>query len=181
MNDQIHFYNGGIVMNARKLMWAAACAALLLLAAATQAQEVPAQPGMNLGAMKFSTVPPFPTCATASVVNGNPATGPSIIAAKATPGCIFPWHWHTPNEHIIIVSGSASLQMKDGKAVTLQSGAFALMPSHHVHQFKCLRACMLYVYSDSAFDMHYVDKDGNEIQPADALKPYRETVATGMK
>src|ERR1041385_6624886 len=95
MNDQIHFYNGGIVMNARKLMWAAA----------TQAQGGPAQPGMNLGAMKFSTVPPFPTCATASVVNGNPATGPSIIAAKATPGCIFPWHWHTPNEHIIIVSG----------------------------------------------------------------------------
>ena len=169
-------------MNTQKLMLALACVAgVLLFTAAVQAQEMPAQPGINPAAMKFTTVPPFPTCATAAVVNGNPATGPSMIAARSTAGCVFPWHWHTPNEHIVIVSGSASLQMKDGKAVTLEAGAFALMPSHHVHEFKCLRACMLYVYSDTAFDMHYVDKDGNEIQPADALKPHGEKPATGMK
>ena len=81
----------------------------------------------------------------------------------------------------MIISGEASLQMKDGKVVTLQMGAFALMPSHHVHQFKCLNACALYVYSDSAFDMHYVDKQGNEISPADALKPHGEKPATERK
>lgn len=156
-------------------------AAVLLIAGVATAQEMTAQPGTNMAAMKFMMIPPLPTCAKASVVNGDPTKGPSIILAKATPGCVFPWHWHTPNEHIMIVSGSASLTMKDDKPVTLQPGAFALMPSHHVHLFKCLRSCVLYVYSDSAFDMHYVDKQGNELSPADALKPFREKPATEMK
>lgn len=72
--------------------------------------------------------------------------------------------------------------MKDDKAATLMSGAFALMPSRHAHHFKCLRGpCAVYVYSDGAFDIHYVDKSGNEIAPADALKAYREKPATEMK
>ena len=162
--------------------WTLSCLAVnLFVTASVQAQEMTAQPGTNMATMKFVTVPPFPTCATASVTNGDPTKGASFILAKGTPGCIFPWHWHTPNEHLMMVSGAASLQMKDGKAVTLRPGAFALMPSHHVHQFKCLSACTLYVYSDTAFDMHYVDKQGNEISPADALKPFSEKPATEMK
>ena len=55
----------------------------------------------------------------------------------------------------MIVSGASTLQMKDAKPVSLQAGAFAVMPSHQVHQFQCLRACALYLYSDVAFDIHY--------------------------
>ena len=149
--------------------------------ASARAQEMTANPGENMPTMKFVTVPPLPTCATASVPSGDPTKGPSFILAKGSPGCTFPWHWHTPNEHLMMVSGAASLQMKDAKPVTLRPGGFALMPSHHVHQFRCLSACVLYVYSDTAFDMHYVDKKGNEISPADALKPFKEKAATEMK
>jgi len=163
-------------------IWMLMClAGLLLMVSAAQAQEMSAQPGTNLAAMKFVTIPPLPTCAKGSVASGDPTKGSSIIVAKAMTGCVFPWHWHTPNEHVIIVSGTASLQMKDAKAVTLTAGAFALMPSQHVHQFKCLRTCTLYVYSDAAFDMHYVNKQGTEITPADAMKPFREKPATAMK
>lgn len=56
-----------------------------------------------------------------------------------------------------------------------------MMPSRHVHQFRCERACLLYIYSDVAFDIHYVDGQENEISPAEALKAVRETVATEMK
>ena len=165
-----------------RLFWTlSSLAVILFVTASARAQEMTAQPGTNMATMKFVTVPPFPTCATASVQSGDPTKGPSFILAKGTAGCTFPWHWHTPNEHLMIVSGAASLQMKDGKTVTLRPGAFALMPSHHVHQFKCLNACALYVYSDTAFDMHYVDKQGNEISPTDALKPLREKPATEMK
>jgi quercetin dioxygenase-like cupin family protein len=94
---------------------------------------------------------------------------------------VIPWHWHTPSEHVMVVSGTVSLQMKDGQPVMLTAGGFALMPSQHAHYFKCLRTCALYVYSDAAFDIHYVDKSGNELQPADALKPYKEKPATEMK
>jgi len=165
-----------------RLLWAGFClSTLLLVAGSVRAQEMSAQPGTNIAAMKFVNIPPLPTCTRASVVNGDPTKGPSIILAKATTGCVIPWHWHTPNEHVMIVSGSVSLQMKDAKPVSLQAGAFALMPSHHAHQFKCLRTCALYIYSDTAFDIHYVDKQGNEISPADATKAVREKAATEMK
>ena len=152
---------------------------ILFVTASARAQEMTPQPGTNMATMKFANVPPLPTCATASVASGDPTKGPSFILAKGTGSCTFPWH--TPNEHLMIISGTASLEMKDAKAVTLQAGAFALMPSHHVHQFKCLSACALYVYSDTAFDMHYVDKQGNEISPADALKPLGEKPAAETK
>ena len=165
-----------------QFLYATFCLAIVLfVTASARAQEMTPQPGTNMATMKFANVPPLPTCATASVASGDPTKGPSFILAKGAAGCTFPWHWHTPNEHLMIISGEASLQMKDGEVVTLRSGAFALMPSHHVHQFKCLNACALYVYSDTAFDMHYVDKKGNEISPADALKALGEKPATEMK
>ena len=152
-----------------------------VLAGVAQAQDMAPQPGTNMAAMKFVMIPPLPTCATGSIANGNPAQGPSIILAKATTGCVIPWHWHTPNEHVMVVSGLVRLQMKDAKPVTLSAGGFALMPSHHQHEFKCLRTCALYIYSDAAFDIHYLDKQGKEIQPADAMKAVKEKAATEMK
>ena len=128
----------------------------------------------NVAQMKFMKFPGFPTCISAAVVNGDPTKGPSIIFAKSPAGCIVPWHWHTPNEHLMIVSGTARMETKDGKPSTLRAGAFAMMPSHHVHQFRCTTACTLYVYGDGAFDLHYVNKDGAEIPPEDALKAVKE-------
>jgi hypothetical protein len=51
------------------------------------------------------------------------------------------------------------------------------MPSHHAHEFRSTTACTLYVYSDAAFDMHYVDADGKEISPEEALKAVKEKPA----
>ncbi len=165
-----------------RLLFMGMCLAVIfLVSGVASAQEMVGQAGTNMAAMKFMTVPPVPTCARAAVASGDPTKGASVLLLKATPGCVIPWHWHTPNEYVMVVSGAASLQMKDDKAVTLTSGAFALMPSHHAHHFKCLRACSIYIYSDAAFDIHYVDKQGNELTPADALKPFREKPATEMK
>jgi mannose-6-phosphate isomerase-like protein (cupin superfamily) len=131
----------------------------------------------NVSDMKFVSFPGMPTCASGSVQNGDPSQGGSIIFARMAAGCVFPWHWHTPNEHLMIVSGVAQAEMKGEKPVTLRSGAFALMPSKHAHQFRCDTACTLYVYSDAAFDMHYLDAQGNEIAPAAALAAVKEVPA----
>ena len=77
----------------------------------------------------------------------------------------------------MLVSGVARVEAKDGKLFTLQAGGFAMMPSRHVHQFRCTSACRMYVYSDAPFDIHYVDGQGQEISPADALKAVKETAA----
>jgi hypothetical protein len=74
----------------------------------------------------------------------------------------------------MLVSGIARLEMKDGKPFTLRAGGFAKMPSRHIHQFRCEQECLMYVYSDGAFDIHYVDEKGNEITPDEALKAGKE-------
>ena len=137
--------------------------------------------GQNVAEMKFVTFPGLPTCAKGSIENGDPGKGPSIIAIKLAAGCKVPWHWHTPNEHLMMVSGAGQLDMKDGKPVTLRPGGYAMMPSHHVHRFGCAAACSLFLHSDGAFDTHYVDAAGKELTPDEALKAVKETPATEMK
>jgi quercetin dioxygenase-like cupin family protein len=149
---------------------------ILTFAAITHGQVMAGMStGRNAAEMKFTTIPPLPTCATASVQNGDPSKGASIIYARAQAGCTIPWHWHSPNEHLMIVSGVARVEMKDAKPVTLRSGGFAVMAGTHVHQFSCFTGpCQFYVYSDGTFDLHYVNKQGTEITPEEALKAVRE-------
>jgi quercetin dioxygenase-like cupin family protein len=155
---------------------------ILFAAAAARGQEMTGQSsGRNVIQMKLTTIPGLPTCVKGSVQSGDPTKGSSVIFAKIPTGCSIPWHWHTPNEHVMIVAGVARMEMKNGKPLTLQSGGFALMSSHDVHQFRCQRACQLYIYSDVAFDIHYVNGQGNEMSPADALKAVREKLAAEMK
>jgi hypothetical protein len=77
----------------------------------------------------------------------------------------------------MMVRGVAEVQPKDEKPFTLRPGGFALMPSRHVHQFRCTKGCTLFVHSDAAFDTHYVDPQGKELSPDDALKTVKETAA----
>jgi len=171
-------------MSNPKRLWCTMLAVPLMLSVAGFARGQGATghaAGQNMADMKFVTFPGMPACATGSVQSGDPAKGPSIILAKAAAGCSFPWHWHTSNEHLMMVTGVARLETKDGKPLLLQAGGFAMMPSRHVHRFRCTSACALYVYSDAAFDIHYVDGQGKEISPDDALKGVKQTVPKKMK
>ena len=154
---------------------------LLACAVTAGAEEAPHRAGMNVSEMKFMAFPGMPTCSTGSVVTGDPTKGPSIILARMNAGCTFPWHWHTPTESLMLIRGEAVAQMKDGAALTMTAGAFAQMPTQHIHQFSCVKDCLLYVHSDAAFDMHYVDGEGKEISPDAALKPVMETAAPAPK
>jgi quercetin dioxygenase-like cupin family protein len=148
----------------------------LLAVASVAAWPVAGAPGAdqvvtnNAATMKFVNFPGFPTCATGAVESGDPEHGPSVVIyMKAAAGCTVPWHWHTPNEHVMMVSGVGKLEMKDAKPVVLRAGGYALLPSHHVHQFSCAGPCTAFVSADGIFDIHYVDKDGKEISPEQAL------------
>jgi quercetin dioxygenase-like cupin family protein len=147
-------------------------AALPMAASAQSAADGPM--GRNLADMAFAPIPGLPTCASAAVQTGDPAKGSTIVVSKISAGCVFPWHWHTPSEHLMLASGVARLEMKGTAPFTLRAGGFALMPSKHVHQFRCEQTCLLYVYTDAAFDMHYVNGDGTEIPATDALAMVKE-------
>ena len=135
----------------------------------------------NVADMKLGPIPGLPTCLNGSVESGDPGKSASVIYAKAETNCAIPWHWHTPNEHVMLVTGEAHLEAKDEKMQTLKPGGFALLPAKHVHQFHCAKTCEMYLYADGAFDIHYQDKAGKEITPEEALKAVKETAATAPK
>jgi quercetin dioxygenase-like cupin family protein len=170
---------GRLKMNLIRRMFLMSLATALLAGAAMA--QMAMSPGMNMSEMKFMNLPGMPTCATGAIANGDPTKGPSVILAKINTGCSIPWHWHTSNEHLMFVSGSAIAEMKDGGKITLKPGAYAQMPATHVHQFRCTSACSMYVYSDAPFDIHYVDAKGAEITADKALKSIKETVAAVPK
>lgn len=135
---------------------------------------------------KFANFPGLPKCLMGAVQSGDPSTGASVILAKAATGCVIPWHWHTASEQLMIVSGSAKLAMKEGKPITAHSGDYASMPAKQAHQFTCVAACTFFILPSGAFDIHYVDKDGKEISPDEALKsqmkaPMKKEMKKDMK
>ena len=124
----------------------------------------------SLSEQKFENYPDAPACFSGAVLSGDPDKGASLLVVKLKSGCVVPWHWHTPDEHMMFASGMGKMEMKDAKAVTLRSGAYAMMPSHHVHQFTCVSSCVIFFSSGGIFDTHYVGTDGNEIPATEALK-----------
>ncbi len=132
---------------------------------------------------KFGAIPNAPECFTVAVERGDPAKGPSVILAKFTAGCVAPFHWHTPSETAMIVSGSLEIQMKGDTSLLAHHGDFAYLPSHHVHRATCLGAvpCLVFLTSDAAFDIHWVDAAGEEIPLESALKRVKPTTKPQQK
>ena len=148
-------------------------AVIVIVVAGSMVQSLRAQDHVVFAASatsKFVTIPGLPTCVTGSVQNGDPTKSSSVIFGKGTAGCRIPWHWHTPTEQLMMVTGRAKVEMKEGSPVTLRSGDYISFPTKHEHQFTCQTACMLFIASDVAFDIHYVDAGGNEISLEQALK-----------
>ncbi len=119
---------------------------------------------------KFMNVPGLPTCTKTVVLSGDPSKGGSLMLMKTGTGCVVPWHWHTPTEQLMVVSGRGKGEMKDGSPVMLHPGDYLSLPGKGVHQFTCIAACTFFLSSDGVFDIHYVDASGKEIPPDEALK-----------
>ena len=133
---------------------------------------------VNPQMLKFTKIPGMASCASAATLRGDPRSGPAWVLLKLASGCRVPWHWHTPNEELLVISGQGTLAMKDGKPLQFVPGAYASLPSHHVHQASCSRACLFFNSADAAFDIHYVDASGKEISADQAMKPSAKTRAT---
>jgi hypothetical protein len=122
-------------------------------------------------ALKFIAIPNMPACATAAILRGNPRWGPAWVLLRLAAGCKVPWHWHTANETLLVISGRGSVTAKDGRPLQFTPGAFASLPNHHAHHASCTRTCLLFNTADAAFDIHYVGANGEEISAEEALRP----------
>jgi quercetin dioxygenase-like cupin family protein len=134
---------------------------------------------LNPQTLKFIAIPDMPACATAAILRGNPRSGPAWVLLRLASGCQVPWHWHTANETVLVISGRGSVTAKDGPPLQFVPGAFSYLPSHHAHQASCSRTCLLFNSADAAFDIHYVEANGGEISLDEAMRAL--AVAKGKK
>jgi quercetin dioxygenase-like cupin family protein len=136
----------------------------------------------KMATLKMGPLPVLPACATIAPTHGDPFKEAATIAIKMTTGCKIPWHWHSAGESLIIVSGKGKVDMQDhNMSETLGAGDTVYLAAKHHHQFTCLAACTFYDITEGAFDIHYIDKDGKEIQPEEALKGAGKAAKGTMK
>ena len=153
----------------------------LVGAAQLAAQETGEKPILiAAAAAKFGPIPNAPECFTVAVERGDPTKGPSVILARFAPGCVAPFHWHSPSETVMVASGSLQATMKGEKPFVAHHGDFIYMPPKHVHRATCLGSapCFVFLASDAAFDIHWVDDAGQEIPLETALKNIKSARAS---
>ena len=109
-----------------------------------------------LSSIKFSADQDV-KCLLSAIETGDPTTGRSTLILKASPGCIVPWHFHTAEEQLIIISGTVMAEMTDHPLTRLGPGGFAVMAGRMPHQFTCQgkSACLMIVAFDRAYDIFW--------------------------
>jgi quercetin dioxygenase-like cupin family protein len=133
----------------------AACLAVLISGAAF-AEGTATGAIKPLSSVKFSPDDDV-KCLLSAVETGDPATGRSTLILKASPGCVVPWHFHTAEEQLIIISGAVLAEMTDHQPARLGPGGFAVMGGRMPHQFTCQSrsACLMIVAFDRAYDIYW--------------------------
>ena len=58
-------------------------------------------------------------CLLSALETGDLTTGRSTFILKASPGCVVPWHFHTAEEQLIIISGTVLAEMTDHQPTRL--------------------------------------------------------------
>jgi quercetin dioxygenase-like cupin family protein len=160
----------------RLRVWGVLCSIVCCLSVSLAAQDSGGMVLAKAAASKFVNLPGVPVCMTVAVQRGDPAKEASSLLLKFKAGCVVPWHWHTAGEQLVVVSGRGKAEMKDGKPLGMSPGDYAYLPAKSIHQFTAVTAVLMYDLPDAAFDIHYVDKSGNEIPPDQALKPAAKKV-----
>jgi quercetin dioxygenase-like cupin family protein len=97
-------------------------------------------------------------CLDSTLENGDPAKGASTFILRAAPNCLVPWHYHTAEEQLIVVSGDVEAGMGGVSPRVLQAGGFAMMPGKEKHWFSCKSkaGCLMFVTFDRAYDIFWV-------------------------
>jgi quercetin dioxygenase-like cupin family protein len=125
----------------------------------------------HIAATTFVNVPFLPKCMMISMKQGDPRKGPSVTLARIASGCVIPWHWHTSNTRLILVSGHVRHMTKDTNQPTdVYAGDLIYLPARHLHWARCISTCLTYNISDARDVAHWVDRNGKDIPLMQAVK-----------
>jgi quercetin dioxygenase-like cupin family protein len=109
-----------------------------------------------LDSVKFAPDPDV-KCLLSAIETGDPKTGRSTLMLKASSDCVVPWHSHSAEEQLIVITGNVLSEMLDHKPTHLGPGGFAVMGSRMPHQFTCLArpGCLMIVAFDGPYDIFW--------------------------
>ena len=99
------------------------------------------------------------------------------IAPEGTPpayrsdgDCVVPMHWHGHGEMTIVVSGTAEIEVRNRKPMTLGAGGYNFQPRGQIAQGRFAKGTIDFTSFDGPFDIHYVDSKGKEISQKEAFR-----------
>ncbi len=140
----------------RKTNWALAACLAVLVNGTAFAEDAGKGAIRALSSVKFQPDQDV-KCLLSAVETGDPATGRSTLILKASPGCVVPWHFHTAEEQLTVISGNVLAEMSDHKPTRLGPGGFAVMAGRMPHQFTCQgrSPCLMFVAFDGAYDIYW--------------------------
>ena len=155
---------------------------IALIAGFAMAQQSAQQPHfVDADEAKLVSVAGAPECQSFALEHGDPKAGSSVTLVKIGPsGCTVPMHWHSANEQVMLISGTAKVEMQGEQPRTVKAGGFYFMPAHHLHQFSCASGCTFHRIVEGPIDIHYVDAAGNEIPAEKALAAFGEHPAQAV-
>jgi quercetin dioxygenase-like cupin family protein len=136
--------------------WILAACLAVFLGGVARAEDMTTGTIKPLSSVKFSQDEDV-KCLLSAIETGDPTTGRSTLILKASPGCVVPWHFHTAEEQLIIISGIVLAEMTDHRPTRLGPGGFARMGGRMPHQLTCQgkSACVMVVAFDRAYDIYW--------------------------
>jgi glyoxylate utilization-related uncharacterized protein len=89
----------------------------------------------------------------------DPKTGAVELFARYPAGHVFPPHWHTANERIVLIEGRLSIEDSDAQRL-IEPGGYAYLPATEVQSMTCASQarCSFYVFWDAPLDFHPAKK-----------------------
>ena len=82
-------------------------------------------------------------------------TGSVELLARYPAGHVFPPHWHSANERIVLIEGRIAIEDSATKHF-IEPGGYAYLPARQVQKMTCVSStrCSFYVFWDAAPDSH---------------------------
>lgn len=82
-------------------------------------------------------------------------SGATELLARYPAGHVFPPHWHSANEWIVLIEGRIAIEDGAQKRY-VEPGGYAYLPAHQIQKMTCASEtrCSFYVFWDGALDFH---------------------------
>lgn len=82
-------------------------------------------------------------------------TGSVELFARYPAGHVFPPHWHSGNERIVLIEGRIAIEEAPATRF-IEPGGYAYLPARQIQKMTCVSEtrCSFYVFWDAPLDFH---------------------------